>query len=148
MRTMAGALQYAKANFRAPVEKFSAVWVDKDGSIIGTTELASGHLDVVGFNPASMVNAGKVAGASHGFLIHNDPSNDVETDEGSDYRDLTQRVSDALANVQIVFVDHLIVTPKQTVSLRAVIEAERDDSDDGDPLSELMRELSRQDSDD
>jgi len=140
MRTPAGALKYVKANFRAPVEQMSAIWVDKDGYVIGTTELAKGHV----FSVQAMVAAGRTAGAFGGFLVHNDPSNDVETDEGSDYRQLTQQVDDALSNANISFIDHLIVTPKQAISLRAVVNNEQDDSEDGDSLSELIRAMQQE----
>src|ERR1700747_495739 len=103
MRTPAGALKYAKT-LRGPDERMFAVWCDDDGKVINTTMLAPGHLDVtqdLSKFMVEMVKAGQAAGATKAFLVHNDPSNDLATDEGTDIRGFTQQVPDAVVSAHI-----------------------------------------------
>jgi DNA repair protein RadC len=133
------ALAYARI-FRGAAETMTAIWTDGDAHVIGTTLLPPPEGDIDS-TVQLMVDAGKKVAAVRAFLVHNDPTNRLDLDEGSDYREFTQQVSDGLDAAGIQFVDHLIVTPKQLVSLRQVIDAERDDSTDGDPLAALLSQM-------
>ncbi len=89
------------------VEQVRAVFLDSDQRLIRNEIVGSGTADCAPVYPREIVRRALELSASAVVLVHNHPSGDP-TPSASD-RDMTRRVSSALATVDIALLDHLVI---------------------------------------
>lgn len=96
-------------------EHFGAVFLDTHHRVIDAQKLFSGTIDGAAVYPRVIVKRALELNAAAAILTHNHPSGVAEPSEAD--RNITVRVSKALALVDIRLLDHLVVTGDACVSL-------------------------------
>jgi len=107
--------QYVSARLRGHLsEVFACVFLDTRHRIIGFEELFKGTIDGASVHPREVVRRALHHNAAAVILAHNHPSGVCEPSQAD--RNLTQRLRDALALVDIRVLDHLVVGDGPAVS--------------------------------
>ena len=96
-------------------ELFAALFMDNQHRIITYEELFRGTLDSASVYPREVVKRALALNAAALLLVHNHPSGNPEPSRAD--IQLTQRLRDALALVEIRILDHLVVGAEGVVSL-------------------------------
>ncbi|MBA6068086.1 RadC family protein [Pseudomonas mosselii] len=95
-------------------EVFAVLYLDSQHRLLAFKRMFNGTIDSAAVYPREVVKAGLALNASAAIICHNHPSGDA-TPSNAD-RQLTVRLKDALALVDIRLVDHMVVGHKQIVS--------------------------------
>ncbi len=98
-----------------PHEVFACVFLDTRNRVIAFEELFRGTIDGAAVYPREVVKAALRHNAAAVIFAHNHPSGVAEPSAAD--RDITRRLVDALALVDIRALDHLILTRHDNVSL-------------------------------
>ena len=96
-------------------EVFGIVLLDTRHGIIETREMFEGTIDGAAVYPREIVRAVIEANAAAIVLFHNHPSTNPEPSEAD--RRITQRISSALALIDVRVLDHIVVGGVETVSM-------------------------------
>jgi len=89
-------------------EVFAVVWLDTRHRVIKFEEMFRGTIDGASVPPREVVKSALQHNAAACILAHNHPSGDA-TPSQSD-RDLTEKLKDALALLDIRILDHIVVS--------------------------------------
>lgn len=95
-------------------EVFAVLYLDTRHRVLEFVRMFKGTIDGAAVYPREVVKAGLALNASAAIICHNHPSGDA-TPSNAD-RQLTVRLKDALALVDIRLIDHMVVGHKQIVS--------------------------------
>lgn len=95
-------------------EVFACLYLNTQHHILGFEELFQGTLNMATVHPREVLKQALAMGAAAVILCHNHPSGVAEPSVAD--RELTKRLSDALALVDIKVLDHLIVTEYEVQS--------------------------------
>ena len=95
-------------------EIFSVMFLNAQNQMIATEDLFFGSVNSASVYPREVVKSALKHNASNVILAHNHPSNNVTPSE-SDKR-LTIRLKEALGLVDVVVLDHIIVSSNKTFS--------------------------------
>lgn len=96
-------------------EQFCVLFLDKRHRVLSFERLFSGTIDSAVVHPRVVVQRGLACNAAAVILCHNHPSNDC--DPSSSDKAITERLSDALALIDIRVLDHFVVSRSGWVSL-------------------------------
>lgn len=96
-------------------EVFAALFLDNQHRVLSFEELFRGTLDSASVYPREVVKRALAVNAAALLLVHNHPSGNPEPSRAD--IQLTQRLRDALALVEIRILDHLVVGAEGVVSL-------------------------------
>lgn len=99
---------------RQPREIFAAVFLDNRHRVLAVEELFQGTLDGAAVYPREVVKAALAHNAAAVIFAHNHPSGVAEPSRAD--RDITRRLADALALVDIRTLDHFVLGHGQTTS--------------------------------
>ena len=99
----------------APVERCVALFLDNQHRLIQTTEISYGTLTETTIYPRELVKAGLAQHAAAVILAHNHPSGWAQASRAD--IELTRRLKQALAVVDIALIDHLVIAANQVISL-------------------------------
>ncbi len=99
---------------RQPHEVFAAIFLDSRNCVLAYEELFRGTLDGASVYPREVVKAALAHNAAAVIFAHNHPSGVAEPSRSD--RDITRRLVDALAVVDIRVLDHLVIGHAQTSS--------------------------------
>ncbi|MES1949690.1 hypothetical protein S4A8_02485 [Salinisphaera sp. S4-8] len=97
-----------------PHEVFACVFLNTRNHVIAFEELFRGTIDGAAVYPREVVKAALRHNAAAVILAHNHPSGVAEPSAAD--RDITHRLADALALVDVRVLDHLVIAARQTVS--------------------------------
>ena len=112
--------RYAEARLRGfRTEVFAVLFLDARHRIIAFETLFRGTIDKASVHPRDAVRRALVHNAAAVIFVHNHPSGVAEPSFAD--RDVTARLGQALATVDVHVIDHLVVGDGETVSF-----AERD----------------------
>ena len=89
------------------LEQFRVLYLDRKNVLIADEEQAKGTVDHVPVYPREVAKRALELNASAMILVHNHPSGDPAPSRAD--RELTRRVRDAAALMQLRFVDHLVI---------------------------------------
>lgn len=95
-------------------EVFYAVWLNSQHEVIGHGEIFRGTIDGASVYPREVVKDGLACNAAAVIFAHNHPSGNAELSQAD--INITKRLKDALALVDIRVLDHLVVG-SETVSM-------------------------------
>lgn len=95
-------------------EIFAAIFLDSRNCVLAYEELFRGTLDGASVYPREVVKAALAHNAASVIFAHNHPSGVAEPSRAD--RDITRRLVDALALIDIRVLDHLIIGHAQTTS--------------------------------
>jgi DNA repair protein RadC len=95
-------------------EKFCVIFMDNRHRLIAFKEMFRGTIDGCSVHPREVVKAALTANAAAVILAHNHPSGVAEPSRAD--TQLTRRLSDALALVDVRVLDHIVVGGSETVS--------------------------------
>lgn len=95
-------------------EVFAAIFLDTRNQVLAYEELFRGTLDGASVYPREVVKSALAHNAAAVIFAHNHPSGIAEPSRAD--RDITRRLSDALALVDIRVLDHFVVGYNQTSS--------------------------------
>lgn len=95
-------------------EVFGVVYLDSQHRVIGSEELFRGTIDGASVYPREVVKASLANNAAAVIFYHNHPSGEPEPSLAD--RQITRRLTDALALVDIRVLDHIIVGGTKTVA--------------------------------
>lgn len=95
-------------------ETFACLYLDAQHQILGFDELFQGTLDAASVYPREVVRHVLSKGAAAVILCHNHPSGSTRVSQAD--RQLTQRLVEALALIDVKVLDHLIVAGATVVS--------------------------------
>jgi DNA repair protein RadC len=98
-----------------PHEVFACIYLDNQHRVLAFDELFRGTIDGASVYPREVVKAALKRNAAALILAHNHPSGVAEPSAAD--RQLTRRLKDALALVDIRVLDHVVVGDGETVSL-------------------------------
>jgi len=98
-----------------PHEVFACVFLNTRNHVIAFEELFRGTIDGAAVYPREVVKAALRHNAASVILAHNHPSGVAEPSAAD--RDITRRLTDALALVDIRVLDHLVIAERHCVSL-------------------------------
>lgn len=98
-----------------PHEVFACLFLDTRNRVIAFEELFRGTIDGATVYPREVVKAALRHNAASVILAHNHPSGVAEPSRAD--RDITRRLIDGLALVDIRVLDHLVLGRNQSVSL-------------------------------
>lgn len=96
-------------------EVFACIFLDTRNRVIAFEEMFRGTIDGAAVYPREVVKAALRHNAAGLIAAHNHPSGVAEPSRSD--RDITRRLADALALVDIRLLDHVIVTASESVSL-------------------------------
>lgn len=96
-------------------ETFAALFLDTQNRLLGFEELFQGTLDSCAVHPREVVKRAIALHAAAVILAHNHPSGHAEPSVAD--RQITARLKQALALVDIRVLDHLVVGDSEIVSL-------------------------------
>lgn len=99
---------------RKPHEVFAAIFLDTRNRVLAYEELFRGTLDGASVYPREVVKSALAHNAAAIIFAHNHPSGVAEPSRAD--RDITRRLVDALALVDIRVLDHFVVGFSQTTS--------------------------------
>lgn len=97
-----------------PHEVFACVFLNTRNHVIAFEELFRGTIDGAAVYPREVVKAALRHNAAAVILAHNHPSGVAEPSAAD--RDITRRLADTLALVDVRVLDHLVIAARQTVS--------------------------------
>jgi len=100
--------------FNLPHEVFMVLMLDSQNRLIEARELFRGTVSQTAVYPREVVKAALIANAASVILAHNHPSGVAEASRAD--RLLTEALRNALAQVDVPVLDHLIVAGSNTVS--------------------------------
>lgn len=107
--------RYLHARLRSyPHEVFACLFLDNRHRVISFDELFSGTIDGASVHPREVVKRALKHNAAAVILTHNHPSGVAEPSQAD--RQITQRLRDALALVEIRVLDHIVVGDGETLS--------------------------------
>lgn len=95
-------------------EKFCVIFLDNRHRLIAFQEMFQGTIDGASVHPREVVKRALQFNAAAVILAHNHPSGDPEPSRAD--KQLTGRLTDALALVDIRVLDHIIIGGIQAVS--------------------------------
>jgi DNA repair protein RadC len=95
-------------------EVFACLFLDTRHRVIRYAEMFRGTIDGCSVHPREVVKAALTANAAAVILAHNHPSGVAEPSRAD--TQLTRRLTDALALVDVRILDHLVVGGAETVS--------------------------------
>ena len=95
-------------------EVFACLFLDNRHRVIRYEEMFRGTIDGCSVHPREVVKAALSANAAAVILAHNHPSGVAEPSRAD--TQLTRRLTDALALVDVRILDHLVVGGAETVS--------------------------------
>ena len=95
-----------------PHEVFTALWLNSQHQVISHMEIFRGTIDGASVYPREVVKEGLAVNAAAVILAHNHPSGSSEPSQAD--IQITKRLKDALALVDIRVLDHLIVGERVT----------------------------------
>jgi len=95
-------------------EVFAALFLDTRHRVLDYEELFSGTIDGASVHPRELVKAALRHNAAAVILAHNHPSGIAEPSRAD--RDITSRLSDALALVDVRVLDHFVIGAGETAS--------------------------------
>lgn len=98
-----------------PHEVFAVIFLDTRHRILGFEALFRGTIDGTSVHPREVVKRALDRNAAALIVAHNHPSGVAEPSRADS--DITQRLSDALALVDIRLLDHIVIGDNDTVSL-------------------------------
>lgn len=111
-------LDYLRATMsHAPTERFRILFLDTRNTLLADEEQARGTVDHVPVYPREVVRRALELNAKALILVHNHPSGDP-TPSPADI-EMTRRVAEACALMELVLHDHVIVGREATLSFRA-----------------------------
>lgn len=90
-----------------PHEEFGCLWLDNRNRVIEWEVLFKGTIDGASVYPREVVKHALAANAAAVILAHNHPSGAVEASAAD--RQITERLSSALALIEVRVLDHLII---------------------------------------
>ena len=96
-------------------ECFAALYLDTRHRVLAFREHFHGTIDGAAVYPRVIVKAALELNAAAVILTHNHPSGSAEPSEAD--RNITTKLSKALALVDIRILDHIVVSARETVSL-------------------------------
>lgn len=91
-------------------EVFAVLWLDNRHRVIAFEELFRGTIDGASVHPREVVKSALLNNAAACILCHNHPSGVAEPSAAD--KDITQRIKDALALVDVRILDHVIVAER------------------------------------
>jgi len=97
-------------------ESFRAVYLNRTNIILSIDELAKGTVDQASIYPREVVKRGLELGASAIIFVHNHPSGSIEPSQFD--LELTKKLISACLAVEIIPLDHIIISPTGYVSLK------------------------------
>ena len=107
--------RYAEARLRGfRAEVFAAFFLDARHRVIAFEPLFRGTLDKANVHPRDVVRRALVHNAAAVIFAHNHPSGVAEPSHAD--RDVTGRLAEAFATVDVQVLDHLVVGDGETVS--------------------------------
>lgn len=107
--------QYLSARLRDhPCEVFACLFLDTRHRVIAFEELFRGTIDGASVHPREVVRRALAHNAAALILAHNHPSGVAEPSQAD--RHITQRLTDALALVDVRVLDHMVVGDGEPVS--------------------------------
>ena len=95
-------------------EKFCAMFLDNRHRLIAFKEMFNGTIDGASVHPREVVKLALQFNAAAVVFSHNHPSGDPEPSRAD--KQLTRRLTDALALIDIRVLDHVIIGGIQSVS--------------------------------
>ena len=95
-------------------ETFACLYLDSQHQMLGFEELFQGTLDAASVYPREVVRQVLAQGAGAVIFCHNHPSGSTEVSRAD--RQITKRLSEALALIDVKVLDHLIVAGATVVS--------------------------------
>ena len=95
-------------------EVFACLFLDTRHRVIRYEEMFRGTIDGCSVHPREVVKAALTANAAAVILAHNHPSGMAEPSRAD--TQLTRRLTDALALVDVRVLDHMVVGGAETVS--------------------------------
>ncbi|PUB74241.1 MAG: hypothetical protein DBP03_10580 [gamma proteobacterium symbiont of Ctena orbiculata] len=98
-----------------PYEVFSCLFLDNRHRVIGYEELFRGTIDGASVHPREVVKRALEQNAAALIFAHNHPSGVAEPSRAD--RQITRRLKDALALVEIRVLDHIVIGEGEAVSL-------------------------------
>lgn len=98
-----------------PQEVFAALFLDNRHRVIQFEELFRGTIDGASVHPREVVRRSLAHNAAALIIAHNHPSGVAEPSRAD--IDITQRLRDALALVDVRLLDHLVIGDQEIVSL-------------------------------
>lgn len=98
-----------------PREVFAAFFLDNRHQLISFEELFHGTLTQASVYPREVMRRALLLNAAAVIVAHNHPSGEVEPSNAD--REVTRRLNEALASIDVRLLDHLVVTVHQVVSL-------------------------------
>jgi len=108
--------RYLSAQLRGePAEVFACLFLDNRHRVIAFEPLFRGTVDGASVHPRELVRRGLQHNAAAVILAHNHPSGVAEPSRAD--QDLTRRLKDALALVDMRVLDHIVVGDGPPVSL-------------------------------
>jgi DNA repair protein RadC len=108
--------EYLQARLRHyPYEVFSCLFLDNRHRVIRYEELFRGTIDGASVHPREVVKRALEHNAAALILAHNHPSGVAEPSRAD--RQITRRLRDALALVDIRVLDHIVIGEGEAVSL-------------------------------
>lgn len=99
----------------AEQEIFACIFLDTRNRVIAFEQMFHGTIDGAAVYPREVVKAALRHNAAALIAAHNHPSGVAEPSTAD--RDITRRLSDALALVDIRLLDHVVVTRQESTSL-------------------------------
>lgn len=91
------------------VEQFKVVLLDRNNSCLGISSISSGGISACIVDPKIIFATVLKARASSVILAHNHPSGNLKPSQAD--IDLTKKLKDGGALLDVLILDHLIVTP-------------------------------------
>ena len=98
-----------------PHEVFACLFLDNRHRVIEYEELFRGTIDGASVHPREVVRRAIAHNAAALILTHNHPSGVAEPSEAD--RQITRRLQEALALIDVRVLDHIVVAAGETVSL-------------------------------
>lgn len=89
-------------------EEFRVIFLNAKNRIIGEEVQQRGSVNAVAIHPGEVMRSAVLKGATALILVHNHPSGDV-TPSRADI-EVTRKIAEALAAVEIRLIDHFIVS--------------------------------------
>lgn len=96
-------------------EHFAVLFLDVQNRLIAFETMAIGTLTQTSVYPREIVRAALAHGAAAVILAHNHPSGSVQPSRADEM--LTQTLKQTLALVDVRVLDHVIVSPRETLSM-------------------------------
>jgi len=95
-------------------ESMVAIWLDNRHRVMDTETIAVGTIDGASVYPREVVKSGLRLNAAAIIIAHNHPSGEAEPSHAD--RQITRRLQDALALVDVRFLDHFVLGTSEHTS--------------------------------